>query len=145
MVNEPITKQWIERYSKLSESLDPTYFSEDDRQNSYDKIRDKILTELHTYDFITVVVYGHPTIFADPGLQAIFAVQQNSIDTIILPGISAENCLYADFQIDSGQFGCFHVEATELLLYDKVIDSTVHRCLWDTDNALHSTICSKEA
>ena len=114
----------------MSESLDQIYFSETDRQVSYDKIRDKILTELETYNFITVVLYGHPTIFADPGLQAIIAAQQNSIETIILPGISIENCLYADLKVDPGQFGCFHVEATELLLYDKIIDPTAHLCIW---------------
>lgn len=130
LVNEPITKQWIERYAKLSESLDSIYFSENDRQISYDKIRDKILTELETYNFITVVLYGHPTVFADPGLQAIIAAQKNSIETIILPGISIENCLYADLKIDPGQFGCFHIEATELLLYDKIIDPTTHLCIW---------------
>lgn len=130
LVNEPITKQWIECYSKLSESLDPIYFAENDRQNSYDKIRDKILVELETYNFITVVHYGHPTIFADPGLQAILEAKKNSIETIILPGISVENCLYADLKIDPGQFGCFHVEATELLLYDKIIDPTAHLCIW---------------
>ena len=141
LVNEPITKQWIERYSKLSESLDATYFSENDRQNSYDKIRDKILAELETYNFITVVLYGHPTIFADPGLQAIIAAQKNSIETIILPGISVENCLYADLKIDPGQFGCFHVEATELLLYDKIIDPTAHICIWQVGipNSSHTT------
>lgn len=73
MVNEPITKQWIECYSKLSESLDPIYFSENDRQISSDKIRDKIFTELESHNFITVVIYGHPTVFADPGLQAIIS------------------------------------------------------------------------
>ncbi|HHT9952137.1 TPA: SAM-dependent methyltransferase [Legionella pneumophila] len=130
LVNEPITKQWIERYSKLSESLDPIYFSENDRQISYDKIRDKILTELETHNFITVVLYGHPTVFADPGLQSIIIAQKKSIETIVLPGISVENCLYADLKIDPGQFGCFHVEATELLLYDKIIDPTVHLCIW---------------
>lgn len=114
----------------MSESLEPIYFSENDRQSSYDKIRDKILTELEAYNFITVVLYGHPTIFADPGLQAIIAAQKNSIETIILPGISIENCLYADLKVDPGQFGCFHVEATELLLYDKIIDPTAHLCIW---------------
>lgn len=130
LVNEPITKQWIEQYSKLSESLDSIYFSENDRQISYDKIRDKILAELETYNFITVVLYGHPTVFADPGLQSIIAAQKKSIETIILPGISIENCLYADLKVDPGQFGCFHVEATELLLYDKIIEPTAHLCIW---------------
>lgn len=129
-MNEPVTKQWIERYSRLSESLEPIYFSENDRQNSYDKIKDKILAEFETYDFITVVLYGHPTIFADPGLQSVIAAAMNSIETIILPGISIENCLYADLKIDPGQFGCFHVEATELLLYNKIIDPTAHLCIW---------------
>lgn len=76
------------------------------------------------------MLYGHPTTFADPGLQAIIAAQKQSIETIILPGISVENCLYADLRIDPGQFGCLHVEATELLLYDKILDPTAHLCVW---------------
>ncbi|HAT1596724.1 TPA: methylase [Legionella pneumophila] len=130
LVNEPITKEWIKNHSKLSESLDSIYFSETDRQFAYDKIKNKILDELCIYDFITVVIYGHPTIFADPGLQAVIEAQKQSIETLILPGISIENCLYADLRIDPGQFGCLHVEATELLLYDKIIDPTSHLCVW---------------
>ena len=130
LVNEPITKQWIQRYCKLSEALDPIYFSEKNRQTAYNKIRDKILSELEIYPFITVVLYGHPTVFADPGLQAIMIAQNNSVETVILPGISTESCLYADLKIDPGQFGCFHIEATELLLYDKIIDPTSHICIW---------------
>lgn len=130
LVNEPITKQWIEKYSKLSESLESIYFSENDRQVAYDKIKDKILSELISHDFVTVVLYGHPTFFADPGLQAIVKARNLSIETVILPGISAENCLYADLAIDPGLYGCFHIEATELLLYDKIIDPTAHLCIW---------------
>jgi tetrapyrrole methylase family protein / MazG family protein len=130
LVNEPVTKQWIEKYSKISESLELIYFSEKDRQIAYDKIKDKILSELISHDFITVVLYGHPTFFADPGLQAIVEARNFPIETVILPGISAENCLYADLAIDPGLYGCFHVEATELLLYDKIIDPTAHLCIW---------------
>lgn len=130
LVNEPVTRQWIEKYAKLSESLEPIYFSENDRQLAYDKIKDKILSDFVCHDFIAVVLYGHPTFFADPGLQAIIEARNLSIETVILPGISAENCLYADLAIDPGLYGCFHVEATELLLYDKVIDPTAHLCIW---------------
>lgn len=130
LVNEPITKLWIETHSKNSESLDSIYFSENNRQSAYDKIKEKILTDLNIYNFVTVVFYGHPTVFADPGLEAIITANKKSIETIILPGISTENCLYADLAIDPGQFGCFHIEATELLLYDKIIEPTAHLCIW---------------
>lgn len=130
LVNEPITKQWIEKYSKSCESLDTLYFSENDRQIAYNKIKDKIISEFKSQDFLTVILYGHPTFFADPGLQAITEARNLSIETVILPGISAENCLYADLAIDPGLYGCFHVEATELLLYDKTIDPTAHLCIW---------------
>lgn len=130
LVNEPVTKEWIEKNSKLSESLESIYFSENDRQVAYDKIKDKILGQFNSHDFVTVVLYGHPTFFADPGLQAIIEAKNLPIESVILPGISAENCLYADLAIDPGLYGCFHVEATELLIYDKIIDPTAHLCIW---------------
>lgn len=130
LVNEPIVQEWITKNTKHPESLENIYFSNSNRLVSYAKITQKIIDELDKYDFVTVIIYGHPTVFAEPGLNAILQAEKLSIETIILPGISAENCLYADLKIDPGRFGCFHVEATEFLLFDKQIDPTAHLIIW---------------
>jgi hypothetical protein len=46
------------------------------------------------------------------------------------PGISAEDCLYADLGIDPGRFGCQHLEASQLLFYQRRIDPCGHLVLW---------------
>jgi hypothetical protein len=46
------------------------------------------------------------------------------------PGISAEDCLYADLGIDPGAFGCQHYEASQLLYYKRRIDTSAYLVLW---------------
>jgi hypothetical protein len=46
------------------------------------------------------------------------------------PGISAEDCLYADLGIDPGRYGCQHFEASQLLFYKRRIDPTAYLVLW---------------
>jgi hypothetical protein len=46
------------------------------------------------------------------------------------PGVSAEDCLYADLGIDPGRFGCQHYEASQLMLYRRRIDTSAYLVLW---------------
>jgi hypothetical protein len=46
------------------------------------------------------------------------------------PGVSAEDCLYADLGIDPGRYGCQHYEASQLMLYRRHIDTSAYLILW---------------
>jgi hypothetical protein len=46
------------------------------------------------------------------------------------PGISAEDCLYADLGIDPGRHGCQHYEASQLLFYETRINPCACLVLW---------------
>jgi hypothetical protein len=46
------------------------------------------------------------------------------------PGISAEDCLYADLGLDPGKVGCAHFEASQVLFYDRLIDTSAWLVLW---------------
>jgi hypothetical protein len=46
------------------------------------------------------------------------------------PGISAEDCLYADLGIDPGTAGCQHYEASQFLFYKRRIDACAYLVLW---------------
>ena len=49
------------------------------------------------------------------------------------PGISAEDCLYADLGLDPGTVGCTHFEASQLLFYRRLIDTSAWLVLWQVD------------
>lgn len=46
------------------------------------------------------------------------------------PGVSAEDCLYADLGIDPGRVGCQHYEASQLLLHHRRLDPSAYLVLW---------------
>jgi hypothetical protein len=48
----------------------------------------------------------------------------------MLPGISAEDCLFADLGIDPGRAGCQSYEATDFLVHHRLIDTTCGVILW---------------
>lgn len=46
------------------------------------------------------------------------------------PGISAEDCLYADLGIDPGRHGCQHYEASQLLMFETPLNPNAYLVLW---------------
>ena len=79
---------------------------------------------------VCFVLYGHPTIFAKPALDAVLQARNEGFYAKILPGISAEDCLFADLLINPGASGCQSYEATDFLIYQRKIDTSCHVILW---------------
>lgn len=133
LVNDPALKQWINKTNKNSESLDDLYFKYTHRLDSYTAITNYILEHLTDQIHICVALYGHPTIFSKPALDAVHIAIQQGVDAKVLPGISAEDCLFADLLIDPGICGCQSFEATDFLLYHRNFDKNSHLILWQPD------------
>ncbi len=133
LVNDPALKQWINQANKNSESLDDLYFKHPQRLDSYTAITDYILSHLIDSKHICVALYGHPTVFAKPALDAVLIAIAQGYDAKILPGISAEDCLFADLLIDPGTCGCQSFEATDFLLHRRKFDPNSHLILWQPD------------
>ena len=88
---------------------------------------------LRTCQHVCVVLYGHPCVYSKPGLDAVIQASQEGFDTCILPGISAEDCLFADLKIDPSTFGCQSFEASDFLIYQRQLDPTCHVVFWQID------------
>ena len=116
LVNEPAMKEWILKNSKQAESLDFLYFKYSLRKECYQAIAEYILEALRKIQHVCVVFYGHPSVFVDPGIEAVKIALNEGFYSKILPGISAADCLYADLLIDPGTRGCHSFEATRLIL-----------------------------
>lgn len=134
LVNNPAMKLWIKQHSKKSESLDDIYAQHSNRLSSYQAISNYILKCVHDNQHVCVVIYGHPCVYSMPGLTAVKQAEQEGYDACILPGISAEDCLYADLKIDPSTSGCQSFEATDYLIYSRKLDSTCHVIFWQIDS-----------
>jgi uncharacterized protein YabN with tetrapyrrole methylase and pyrophosphatase domain len=134
LINEDNLKQWIQREAKNSESLDSIYFSSEKRIEAYQAITNHIIEEYMKVSILCVVFYGHPTVFADSALNAVKQIKKDGGETIILPAVSALDCLFSDLEIDPGDQGCFSIEATELVLFERYIDVHAHLILWQVAN-----------
>jgi tetrapyrrole methylase family protein / MazG family protein len=130
LVNEPIFEKWLIKYCKKCISLENHYFLYKKRAESYKKIADEILNYTEEYDFVSIVLYGHPTIFSSPGLDAIRMARERNIETVVLPGISSEDCLFADLEVDPSQNGCLSVEAMSFLIFDDKVDKNYDLVIW---------------
>ncbi len=134
LINEDNLKNWIQKEARHSESLDPIYFSSEQRFEVYQALTNYILEEYTKVSILCVVFYGHPTVFADSALNAVRQIKKDGGDAVILPAISSQDCLYSDLEIDPGAQGCFSIEATELVLFERYIDVHAHLILWQTAN-----------
>jgi tetrapyrrole methylase family protein/MazG family protein len=132
LVNEPAMQNWIEQANRSAESLDFLYAKHKDRHENYLLIAEYIFENLKKCETLCVVVYGHPTVFAQPALYATDMAIESGYNAIIMPGISSEDCLFADLRIDPGSSGCQSFEATDFLIYRREYDSSSHLILWQS-------------
>lgn len=130
LVNEPLMKEWIQKTNPNSQSLDDIYFDHKLRLKSYIAITNYILEALRTQKHVCVVLYGHPAVYAQSALEAVRQAQKEGYYALLLPAVSAEDCLYADLLIDPGQYGSLSFDATDLLIRERQCDPTCHLILW---------------
>jgi hypothetical protein len=89
-----------------------------------------ILAELQAGKRVCAAFYGHPGVFAQVGHEAIERARCTGFAAEMQPGISAEDCLYADLGIDPGRYGCQHYEATQFLCCERQVDISAYLVLW---------------
>lgn len=145
LVNEPITAQWIENKSQQSESLDMLYFSEKHRADAYKKIIERVQFTLMLYQKICMVVYGHPLLLSNAVSGLIESIDPNHVQLIVLPALSAFDCLLADLAIDPIS-GCFSIDAGLFIHNNEPIYTRSHLILWQVGVVGdHSTHFNNEA
>lgn len=130
LINEPAMQQWIQVLNPNSESLDPLYIKFQSRNDNYLLIAEYIVNQLEVTNLLCLVIYGHPMVLVQPSTYAIQKASAKGHHVIVMPGISAESCLFADLSIDPSSSGCQSFEATDFLIYGREYDSSSHLILW---------------
>ena len=129
-LSDGIVELWLQRMHRDVRSLQVYYREGKSRMQTYREMVEAILTEVRAGKRVCGVFYGHPGVFAWAPHKAIEVARGEGYAAHMEPGISAEDCLYADLGIDPGRVGCQHYEASQLLFYRRRIDPTAYLVLW---------------
>jgi len=129
-VSDGIVELWLSEMHPDVRSLQPYYSEGTSRMHTYRRMVDVMLAEVRAGKKVCGVFYGHPGVFAWPPHKAIEVARSEGYRAHMEPGISAEDCLYADLGINPGKVGCQHYEASQLMFYQRRIDPTAYLVLW---------------
>jgi hypothetical protein len=88
---------------------------------------------MHTIEWFNILSYGEKRILSyvrkgflfvvDPAHESIRRARMEGISACMLPGISAEDCLFAELGIEPSENGCQSFEATDFLVYKRKFDN----------------------
>lgn len=126
----PIIEQWIGTMNDNVSSLQGYYGKHKDRRITYQQMQDAMMEQVRAGKQVVGVFYGHPGVFAQVPHKTIAQAKQEGFDAVMEPGISAEDCLYADMGIDPGSVGSQHFEASQFMFYERKIDPSAYLILW---------------
>lgn len=129
-LSDHVVQLWLERLNPDVRSLQPYYRPGKSRMRTYREWVDVMMTEVRAGKDVCAVFYGHPGIFAWSPHKVIEVARAEGYKAHMEAGISAEDCLYADLGIDPGRVGCQHLEASQLLFFERNLDTTSNVILW---------------
>jgi precorrin-6B methylase 1 len=130
VVADAVTERVIVDLNPRAESLSSLYRDERRRLATYEAMADRIVGELRTGATVCAVFYGHPGVFVWPSHEAVRLARAEGHFAQMLPGISAEDCLFADLGVDPARMGWQSFEATDFLVRRRAFDATAGMALW---------------
>lgn len=129
-VSDGIVELWLQEMHPDVRSLQSLYGEGVPRMDTYRRMVETLLAEVRQGKRVCGVFYGHPGVFAWAPHKAIAQARQEGYRAHMEPGISSEDCLYADVGIDPGSVGCQHYEASQFMVYQRRIDPSAWLVLW---------------
>ena len=130
LVAEPATRLWLESQFPSAESLHDVFWDGRPRQAAYDEIVERLLASVLQGKSVCAAFYGHPGVFVHPSHEAVRRVRAAGFKARMLPGVSAEDCLFADLEVDPAAYGCQSFEATDFLVRGRIFDPHSALILW---------------
>ncbi len=128
-----IMGDWIVSLNKTAESLAHFYAPDKPRAATYSDMADTIVAAVRGGQRVCAVFYGHPGVFVQPSHEAIQKARAEGFDAKMLPGISAEDCLFADLGFDPADHGCQSFEATDFLIRTRIFDPYSTLIIWQIE------------
>lgn len=139
-VSNQLVEMWIQELNPKTRSLQPLYQQGKDRRHTYKEMVEKMLEEVRKGKTVVGAFYGHPGVFAWAPHEVIRQAKSEGFTARMEPGISAEDCLYADLNIDPGATGISHFETSQFMFYQRQFDAAAYLVLWQVSIAGDKTM-----
>ena len=139
VVSEPIAETLIQRLNPSAESLQGYYVHGKPRLQTYKEFVDRIMGSVRDGRRTCAVFYGHPGVFVLPSHAAVRQARSEGYEARMLPGISAEDCLFADLGVDPAASGCQVYDATDFVMHQRRLDPSCSIILWQIGVVGHWT------
>lgn len=130
LTGDPLVDAWLRTLNSAQEGLERHYAEAPDRPSAYQRMTDHIVSEVRSGKRVCAAFYGHPGVFVTPSHDAIERARAEGFEATMLPGISAEDCLFADLGVDPGACGCQSYEARDFFLHARQVDTSAALILW---------------
>lgn len=131
VVGDPVGEAVIKRLNPRGAVSLAGYYEEGrSRMYAYNAMVEHILSCVRTGGKTVAAFYGHPGVFAYPSHESIRRARREGFPARMLPGVSSEDCLFADLGVDPAVGGCQSYEATDFLLNSLLIDPSSQLVLW---------------
>lgn len=127
---DPVTERWVLDHARAAEDLSRLHDPDHVRLYSYATMAARLVDHARRGRTVVGLFYGHPGVFTSPSHWAIELARSEGIEAAMLPGVSAEDCLFADLGVDPGQGAFQAFEATEMLLTKRAPEADAHVVVW---------------
>ncbi len=128
--SDSLVEEWVKTMNNDVRSLQGYYQEGISRMMTYKRVIKAIMQEVRLGKNVCGAFYGHPGVFSWAPHALIKQARTEGYKAHMEPGISAEDCLYADLGLDPGQTGCCHYEATQFMTTSRNIDLCSYLILW---------------
>lgn len=126
----PLAIPWIKKNAKVSHDLYQYYAEGKNREDSYKEMVDAMVGAVAQGKQVVGAFYGHPGVFVGPSYTAIEQCRELGYKAIMLPGVSASDCMFSDLEFDPAQFGVTMIEASYYVFHLNPIDTSMPLVLW---------------
>ncbi len=127
---DPVTEMWVQKQNPNYFDLYQYYGNNKNRRITYTQMIERIMEEVRQGKYVCALFYGHPGVFVTASHNAIELAHREGFEAEMLPGISAEDCLFADLGVDPSIPGLQTFEATDLLLKKRPINPEINLVIW---------------
>jgi precorrin-2 methylase len=110
-----VTATYIQELNPSAVDLYEYYGEEKLRNITYVQMAELMLREVRRGRSVVGLFHGHAGYFVKAGRRALAIAQMEGHETVLLAGISATDCLFADLRIDPGVIGIQILKASHVL------------------------------
>ena len=130
LIADPVAEAVVRELNPGAKSLHGHYGEGVQRADSYEAMVEEIMGSVRAGKRTVAAFYGHPGVFAFPSHESVRRARREGYLAFMLPGVSAEDCLFADLGVDPAVNGCQSYEATDFLIHDRIVDTASQLVLW---------------